>query len=1120
MQFLRQTCILIKKDLIILVRRHAISTAIRALVIPIVLTTILAYIRVWTETPGIYGVGSPSPVKSLSDALAETGSTRPKVVFINSGFTDGDIGAVVSQLSDVVKASSKELHLLEDASQLSNLCPSSNGGVSDCFGALQFFASPDHGGGNWNYTLYADASIGNSISVVSTSNEIQLYALPLKQAVDSAIASTHGGNGLPSNIQQFPFTYCTESREEKQDAEEWQGIIRFAVAFAFFIALSGIVYHLTGYIAHQREQGMLQLVDAMMPNKRRWECLAVRILSAHLAFDLVYLPGWTAAGGILALAFPNSNAGYFILANILGGLALSSYSILASSLFRRAQLSAICAEIAALVFALVAQFAFIVANAPPTGGIIATSILFPPSAYVLFLLAAAGFEYEGQGLQLSQPAPITLSSNRTNDGVTAGMFLGLFVFQIFAYPLIGALIERTLHGTWSSQRNLRGSDDMSGAAVRLNNFSKHYKNLKDKKKTVKAVDDLSLNLHAGSITVLLGANGSGKSTTLNAIAGLETITSGTIELDGTGGLGLCPQKNIMWEELTVAEHIEIFEALKHTRSGSQTKTQRLQEVSKLIEACDLEVKSSAQVKTLSGGQKRRTQLAMMLAGGSRVCCIDEASSGIDPIARRKVWDILLTERGQRTIFFTTHFLDEAEVLSDHVAILSKGKLKAEGTVASLKNQQGGGYRVILEEDPVRFQLPTVPNTTIYKDYGRFVLTVSDQSSLGPLVTALEHSGVNNYRIQGPTIEDVFLELVDEMRGESEQAKELLPPGSLQDDSAALLRSPATVTQNLQLETGRGCSPLQQIGVLFYKRLIVLKHNYMPYICALFVSLVVSGMVTRFFIGFQFPDGVPCADPSSSSRASFTTYLTTELLSYSGFAFGPASVNDTLPKLIPNFTSPHSYPRPLNWGRIPILDSLDALNNYVSNNSTRIQFGAFFDDQASPTFAWEGRGYGSSPVFVQGALNSVLMNQTISFGFQTFRASFTPSDGDGTIVAVFTALGFAIYPGLFALYPTAERLRRVRAMQYSNGILASSLWLAHSFFDLVFILLISVLTVVIWATQYHGWYGLGYMFVVFFLYGLASTALSYVVSLFVSSQLAAFAYTAVIQVIVSMLYFVG
>ena len=136
--------------------------------------------------------------------------------------------------------------------------------------------------------------------------------------------------------------------------------------------------------------------------------------------------------------------------------------------------------------------------------------------------------------------------------------------------------------------------------------------------------------------VLLGANGSGKSTTLDMLAGLQRPTTGSIEMDATGGIGLCPQKNVLWDELTVYEHVSIFNRLKGKDIDSKA------QIKELVSACDLDEKFNARSETLSGGQKRKCQLAMMLTGGSSICMLDEVSSGLDPLSRRKIWDSKLT----------------------------------------------------------------------------------------------------------------------------------------------------------------------------------------------------------------------------------------------------------------------------------------------------------------------------------------------------------------------------------------------------------------------------------------------------------------------------------------------
>lgn len=208
-----------------------------------------------------------------------------------------------------------------------------------------------------------------------------------------------------------------------------------------------------------------------------------------------------------------------------------------------------------------------------------------------------------------------------------------------------------------------------------------------------------------------------------------------------------------------------------------------------------------------------------------------------PLARRKIWEILLKERGERTMLLTTHFLDETEILSDHVAVLSKGKLKAEGPVAALKSRLGGGYHVILPNQESSYSLRDLPpGITHNREYNAIVLDAPDAPTLTPLFAVLERSGISDYRVRGPTIEDVFLRLAEEMKTDESEV--------LRADTSRVTESGArdlhsglakgTVPTTMKLNTGKGCGPVRQTGILLLKRLTVLKHNFMPYVSFLHI----------------------------------------------------------------------------------------------------------------------------------------------------------------------------------------------------------------------------------------------------------------------------------------------
>lgn len=165
----------------------------------------------------------------------------------------------------------------------------------------------------WNYTIWQDSVIKGA-DVRSDSNAVQLYTLPLQRQIDVLISQRNNGTQLDGTILQYPFTSQTQAQVDFRDSKFFGLLVTQAIAFVLFLALVGIAYHLTGHVVRQREEGILYLIDAQMPNKSRWESLVARMFATHLAFDIIYLPAWIVCGAVVgALIFPHSNAGWFVL---------------------------------------------------------------------------------------------------------------------------------------------------------------------------------------------------------------------------------------------------------------------------------------------------------------------------------------------------------------------------------------------------------------------------------------------------------------------------------------------------------------------------------------------------------------------------------------------------------------------------------------------------------------------------------------------------------------------------------------------------------------------------------------------------------------------------------------
>jgi ABC-type multidrug transport system ATPase subunit len=209
----------------------------------------------------------------------------------------------------------------------------------------------------------------------------------------------------------------------------------------------------------------------------------------------------------------------------------------------------------------------------------------------------------------------------------------------------------------------------------------------------------------------------------------------------------------------------------------------------------------------------------------------------------------------------------------------------------------------------------------------------------------------------------------------------------------------------------------------------------------------------------------------------------------------------------------------NSSLIHFVDTYDAFQNEIVQGYANITPGAIYIGDA-PTVAYVGNYVLHFAVITQNILTQMLSNQTIGTQFKQFALPFAPSAGDTLQLVFYFGLAMCAFPGFFALYPTRERLQKVRALHYSNGIRAGPLWLAYACFDFIFVLAIAILVTAIWAGVSNIWYHIEYVFVVFFLYGLTSTLLSYVFSLYTTSLLATFAWAVGYQAALFALYLIA
>ena len=221
-------------------------------------------------------------------------------------------------------------------------------------------------------------------------------------------------------------------------------------------------------------------------------------------------------------------------------------------------------------------------------------------------------------------------------------------------------------------------------------FAIETRNLTKKYKEKCAVKNLNFTVNQGELYALLGVNGAGKSTTIKMLSCLVPPTEGDALLNGYSVvkntqevkkiISVSPQETAVAEKLNVRENLEFIAQIY----GFDRKTAK-QKAEDIIEKFEFQEFAKQRAKTLSGGWQRRLSIAMALITEPEILFLDEPTLGLDVLARRELWQVISKLKGKITIILTTHYLEEAESLSDKIGIMANGELKAEGTAQELKN---------------------------------------------------------------------------------------------------------------------------------------------------------------------------------------------------------------------------------------------------------------------------------------------------------------------------------------------------------------------------------------------------------------------------------------------------
>ena len=579
-----------------------------------------------------------------------------------------------------------------------------------------------------------------------------------------------------------------------------------------------------------------------------------------------------------------------------------------------------------------------------------------------------------------------------------------------------------------------------------------------------AVDGLNLDIYEGQIFGLLGHNGAGKTTTISMLTGLIAPTEGEMSIHGNlltqnldklrENLGVCPQHSVLFPDLTPLEHMALFCMFKGMSDKEKIKQLSLQKLSEL----ELTHKKDTQAQNLSGGQKRKLQLALALIGDSPIVLLDEPTSGMDLTARRHMWDMLKNNKNGRIIILTTHYMEEADVLADRIAIMSQGKLRCCGSSLFLKSRYGVGYYLVM----VRNQ-EAISNTKLIEDFvtsnvdgsklltdfhGEITFQLPSASSkqfegfFTQLDKKFESFGLLSYSMSATTLEEVFLKVA---RGDHE-IKNL---GSQDSEESPLLEENKFI---LKEDREQGSLFLKHFKALLKKRVLSTirdKKSLLFEIC-IPVCLIIMGLGlmlipsilkdysayelkvsiysdTQTFYTNADDAGYKYVDNISGVKAVKTQYNNLE--DFSDYIF---KQRDLAPKMVASYF---------------FNEADDAAGKYDV---------AIFNDQ---------KAIQSYPVAFAAISNQILkgsLGNDFNIKYYNHPLPITESmnkltgSGDGFVGSLIFSLGFCFIPTGIVLFITKEREVSIKHQHMISGVSLSAYWLSNLLWDTVKHLVTSVI----------------------------------------------------------------
>jgi len=656
-------------------------------------------------------------------------------------------------------------------------------------------------------------------------------------------------------------------------------------------------------------------------------------------------------------------------------------------------------------------------------------------------------------------------------------------------------------GHFEEAANALKAQDESNESIKVQGLRKVY----DTGKV--AVDNVSFNMYKGQIFALLGHNGAGKTTTISMMTGLFDSTAGTTRVFGLDiqdsleeirkTMGICPQHDILFDNMTVKEHLEMYAVFKGVNAKDIP-----HEVEKTIEDIGLDEKRNYLSKNLSGGQKRKLSIGMAFIGGSKFILLDEPSSGMDTSARRKLWDMLKNYKHDRVVLLTTHFMDEADYLGDRIGIMAEGHLKCLGSPLFLKSKFGIGYNLTMVKNDIN--VPSEPIQALIQKHvpeSRLLSDVSAEFALQlPLNSApkfqnlfdeldknLKRLGISSYGVSVTTLEEVFLNV----------AKINAPEKHFQGKHDAAVEMKDDLDDyNIEDDRIKGSWMIfkTHFKALIKKRIQYTKRDKRGLVCELLLPiLMVIGGILIANSAFDNDVKILVFEDSMydyTYQMDYNSIVPTGGASMDTTFLGFMKASNIIPKGVSANTLA-TFDAQVLKDQGPILESpvnvfSFLMEEYDSTNHA-YDYTIFLDTRAQ-----EGSAYAMNKInnaILKAAAGSSKSITVVNSPFlKTAGAKSIDQVFSGLIYAFVLAIAMSLLPASLITYIVKEREFNAKHQQIVSGVSITAYWLSNFFVDIIKYMIPAVINALLAmamnATALVDGDKLGAMWLDFILYGFA------------------------------------